>query len=344
MKDNQKYLFYISQNYSFEILRPLQDEIIKQGSKVAWFVAGNEVETNNFQAEEVVLKSVDEIIKFNPAACFVPGNVIPRFIPGIKVQVFHGLEWKKKGHFVIRECFDLYCTHGKATTTRFNELANKHQYFDVKETGWPKLDNLFNTPKEQFFSDNKPTILYAPTFSPSLTSAPFLYEKITTLVNEKKYNWLVKFHPKMDEKWVELYSKLSADNLKIIASSNINSLLQSADIMVSDTSSVIGEFALLGKPVISLNNSQPGDYLINITKAEELSKALQVALSPPDTLITAINHYADELHPYSDGKSSLRILEAVEDIQTKGKQSNKPLPKNIIRNIKQRKILNYWKL
>ncbi|MFT5297045.1 MAG: CDP-glycerol glycerophosphotransferase (TagB/SpsB family) [Colwellia sp.] len=344
MKHSQNFLFYISLNYSFEILRPLQQEIINQGNKVAWFVAGKEVNMSNFSTNELVLENIEDVIKFNPVASFVPGNVIPKFIPGIKVQVFHGLEWKKKGHFVIRDCFDLYCTHGKATTTRFNELAQKHQFFDVKETGWPKLDNLFNTPKEQYFNDNKSTILFAPTFSPSLTSAPYLYEQITALVNEKKYNWLVKFHPKMDEKWITLYSQLISDNFKIVESSNINCLLQSADCMLSDTSSVIGEFSLLGKPVISLNNSQPGNYLINITEADELPKALIVALSPPKTLIAAINDYADELHPYNDGKSSFRILEAVENILSNGKQSLKPLPLNIIRNLKQRKKLNYWKL
>ncbi|MFB1000141.1 MAG: CDP-glycerol glycerophosphotransferase family protein [Colwellia sp.] len=163
-------------------------------------------------------------------------------------------------------------------------------------------------------------------------------------MNENKYNWLVKFHPKMDEKWVKLYSKLSCDNLKIIASANINSLLQSADIMVSDTSSVIGEFALLGKPVISLNNSQPGNYLINITEAKALPRAVEAAFSPTQTLIAAINRYATDLHPYNDGLSSLRILKAVEDIQSNGKQSLKPLPRNTIRNLKQRKKLNYWKL
>jgi hypothetical protein len=343
MNNNQQYLFYISQNYSFEILRPLQREILSQGSQVAWFVAGSDVDLSNFAADEVVLNSVTDVISFNPVACFVPGNIIPRFIPGIKVQVFHGLEWKKKGHFVIRDCFDLYCTHGAATTNRFNELANQHKFFDVKETGWPKLDNLFNTPKEQYFTNNLPTILFAPTFSPALTCAPFLYEEIAALVDDKKYNWLIKFHPKMDTKWLELYAQLSSENLKIITSSNINSLLQSADIMVSDTSSVIGEFALLGKPVIAFNNSQPGDYLINITDAKELPQALTVALSPSETLILAINRYAQELHPYSDGKSSFRILEAVEDIRLNGKQAIKTLPRNIIRNLKQRKILNYWK-
>lgn len=104
--------------------------------------------------------------------------------------------------------------------------------------------------------------------------------------------------------------------------------------MVSDTSSVIGEFALLSKPVISFNNSQPGDYLINITNANELAHAIQVALSPSESLVTAIHNYANDLHPYHDGRSSLRILEAVENIQINGKESRKSLPKNIFRNLK----------
>lgn len=340
---NNKYLFYISQNYSFEILRPLQNAILKKGAQVAWFVTGNEVTLSNFNPNEIVLKAIDDAVYFNADACFVPGNIIPSFIPGLKVQVFHGLEWKKKGHFIIRECFDLYCTHGKATTERFNELANKYNFFDVMETGWPKLDNLFSTPPVSLFDDSKPIILYAPTFSPSLTSAPILFEKIKKLIDEHNFNWLVKFHPKMDITWVKAYETLAAKNFKIINTANINELLQTADIMISDTSSVIGEFSLLAKPVISFNNSDPGDYLINITQVNDLPKAIEQAFSPSDKLLGAIKQYALELHPYKDGESSERILNAVEHIINHGKKSKKALPLNLFRNLKQRLKLKYWR-
>jgi len=336
------FLFYISQNYSFEILRPLQTEIQKCGHDIAWFCQGKEVNQANFTESEVVLKTVSEVVKYNPEACFVPGNIIPNFIPGIKVQVFHGLEWKKKGHFVIRDCFDLYCTHGRATTLRFNELARKHKNFDVKETGWPKLDNLFTTPPKKFFDNNKVTLLYAPTFSPSLTSAPDLLCGIKELVAQNKYNWLVKFHPKMNRDFINEYKAIVADNYKIIDTSNINELLQSADIMISDTSSVIGEFSLLGKPVITLNNSNPGSYLINLTQANELPHAIEQALVPSAKLLKAIRHYADDLHPHNDGKSSSRILNSVEEILINGKAAAKSLPRNLFRNLKQRKNLKYW--
>ncbi|WP_286234966.1 CDP-glycerol glycerophosphotransferase family protein [Thalassotalea sediminis] len=339
----RRYLFYISQNYSFEILRPLQSEIIRQGSEVHWFVAGNKINFDFFNDDEKILTNVSAVIEYNPDACFVPGNVIPSFIPGIKVQVFHGLEWKKKGHFVIRDCFDLYCTHGEVTTSRFNKLAQKHKSFDVVETGWPKLDTLFNASVIKHFENSNPTILYAPTFSPSLTSAPILYEKIKSLSEKSHYNWLIKFHPKMADKYIADYSGISSENLKIIDTDNINVLLQSANMLISDTSSVIGEFSLLSKPVITLNNSAPGEYLIDIQSADQLDDAIKLALNPTSQLKNSIQAYAEELHPYTDGRSSARILQAVESILINGKKAPKKLPLNIIRNFKQRKKLNYWR-
>jgi len=337
------YLFYISQNYSFEILRPLQEEIRRRGDTVKWLATGNEVNLANFTDNETVVDTVADAVAYQPHACFVPGNIIPSFIPGLKVQVFHGLEWKKKGHFVIRDCFDLYCTHGAATTSRFKQLAEKHGFFDVVETGWPKLDKLFSSVPGQYFPNEKPRILYAPTFSPSLTSAPALFNEIKQRAQTGEHNWLVKFHPKMDRDWIKQYQALESGNFKVIESANINELLQWAEVMVSDTSSVIGEFSLLGKPVISVNNSAPGDYLIDIQQPEQLPQAISAAFSPPSKLMAAIDTYAEELHPYRDGLSSARILDAVENILANGKQSQKSLPLNLFRNLKQRKKLGYWR-
>ena len=342
-----RYLFYIAQNYSFEILRPLQQVILAQGDQVKWLAIGNDVTTSYFQADESVLNSIDEARAYNPDASFAPGNEIPNFIPGLKVQVFHGLEWKKKGHFIIRNFFDLYCTHGPATTSRFNRLAQQHGFFDVVETGWPKLDHLFSTPplalREQLAKQNRKIILYAPTFSPALTSAPALFEEIKRISEQFDHHWLIKFHPKMDKQWVKQYQTLIKDNVDVIETSSINQLLQTADIMVSDTSSVIGEFSLLNKATVSLNNKEPGDYLVNIQQAQQLTSAIAQAIEPSETLKSAIKAYADDLHPYSDGQAAQRILLATEHMLTHGKKASKANPLNLFRNLKQRKKLGYWK-
>ena len=345
---SKRYLFYIAHNYSFEILRPLQKVLLAQGDEVKWLAVGKEVTLSYFHSNEFVLASIDDARAYNPDASFAPGNEIPNFIPGLKVQVFHGLEWKKKGHFIIRDFFDLYCSHGPATTSRFNELAKQHQFFDVVETGWPKLDYLFTTPampiKEDLHAKNKKIILYAPTFSPALTSAPELFDEIKKLSEQNNYHWLIKFHPKMATQWLEQYKTLVKDNLQIIETSSINELLQTADIMVSDTSSVIGEFSLLNKATVSLNNKEPGDYLVNIQTAKQLEFAIELALNPSEKLKTAIKAYADDLHPYDDGQAAQRILSATEAILTNGKQAKKSKPLNLFRNLKQRKKLKYWSI
>ena len=92
----KRYLFYIAHNYAFEILRPLQQAILANGDEVKWLAVGKEVSLNYFSSEEIQLGSIDAARAFNPDASFAPGNEIPHFIPGLKVQVFHGLEWKKK--------------------------------------------------------------------------------------------------------------------------------------------------------------------------------------------------------------------------------------------------------
>jgi len=343
LKRKQKnYLFYIEHDYSYEILRPLQKEIQKQGGRVCWFLVGKQINNHLSQAEHE-LKTVEEVIEYDPQACFVPGNTIPNFIPGLKVQVFHSLEWKKKTTFRIRDCFDLYCTHGPSTTNTFNILKQKHQHFDVIETGWPKTDALFEAIPLNFPEARGPIILYAPTFSPKLTSAVELYDSIKKLSKQQLWFWIIKFHPKMNPKLVDQYRKIEGKNLKIIEQDSIAPLLKSAELMVSDTSSVIGEFALLKKPTITLNNAVPDDYIINISNHTELESAINAVLADKTAIFKEVAEYAKQLHPYYDGQSSQRVLKAVNNMSEKNLDYLKPKPKNIFRHIKMRMKLNYWR-
>ena len=206
-----KFLLFISQNYSFEILRPLQHYAWSNGDEILWIVYNNNLDTSKFNDNEHFTTDITAAINFNPDAVFAPGNIVPSFIPGLKVQIFHGFEWKKKGHFRIRECFDLYCTQGPFFTDKFESLAKNHNFFDVVETGWPKLDPLFSAPKLPLDNNKKPVVLYAPTFSPALTSVPDLFNEIIKLSRQGDYHWIVKFHPKMATEWVEKFSQQQQD-------------------------------------------------------------------------------------------------------------------------------------
>ncbi|ETX10917.1 hypothetical protein MUS1_13135 [Marinomonas ushuaiensis DSM 15871] len=343
---NKKYLFYITKNYSFEILRPLQEAILSEGDDCFWYAHGNSVNKEYFNDDEKILKTIDSVIEYEPDAVFVPGNVVPHFIPGLKVQIFHGLEHKKKGHFIIRGFFDLYCTHGPITTEKFNELADKYKSFEVIETGWPKLDPLFHTEKlTSLFENQLPCVLYAPTFSISLTSSVDLLIEIENRVKLNKENWLFKFHPKMSSDLLMPYKDMEKKyrNVVLINFESISPSLQTADILLSDTSSVIGEFLLLNKPVITYRNIKPGAELINFDVPEKLGEMISLALNPSTELQRSMVEAVKQLHPYVDGVSSFRILKAVKEMLLKENAGIKRKPWNIFRKFQQRKGHNFWK-
>ncbi|MCW8834170.1 MAG: CDP-glycerol--glycerophosphate glycerophosphotransferase [Colwellia sp.] len=344
----KRYLFYISQNYSYAILRPLQEVILARGDQAAWFLEGSEVNGKFLTVDEKRLLSIDEVQQYKAHVVFVPGNVVPDFIPGKKVGVFHGFNAGKinrrgkQDHFNIRGCFDLYCTQGPNTTEEFEKLANKHQHFSVKQTGWTALDPLFDLTKVK--QNTKPTILMCSTFSRALTCAPHLFETVKQLSASGKWQWLIQFHPKMPVEVIEQYKSLEGEHLSFIETDNVIPLLQQADVMVCDTSSVLMMFLMLNKPVVTFNNISPKDYMINISDKGRLEESIEYALSYPETLQAKVKAFIDDTHPYVDGESSQRVLDAADELLAGKNMAKKSKPLNLLRKFKMRKKLNYWKL
>lgn len=338
-------MFYVTLSYSFNVLKPIEKELLKRGHEVAWFLRpGTEAERYTAKCKQL-LKNVEEVMNYKADAMLAPGNKIPEFFPGLKVQVFHGFDSGKKGKYRIRGFFDLYCTQGPKTTRGFLKAREKNKTFDVVETGWPKLDPLFTPhPEAGQYRSDKPVILYAPTFSPSLTSTYALRDEIERLSKTRDWQWLVKFHPKVTTEEVEMYEDIQSDKLRVVHTSDVIPLLQAADVLLSDTSSILSEFALLGKTVVTLNNRQPESWMINITQPDILEPALVESLSPSPKLKAQILSHAGEVHPYTDGLSSARTVDAIEAMIEKGTQHLAKKPPNLFRKLKERKKLRYWKV
>jgi len=348
------YLFFINHLYAYSILRPLQKAIRQRGDDVAWFVQGTDA--SHLKQDEKQLTTVEQVKNYNPVAVFVPGNWVPDFFPGVKVEIFHGLandETGKKGHYRIRGLFDLYCTHAPTVTEKFKQLAQQYATFSVAETGWPKLDPLFNPalrdpgPYDDIrdrVSGNRPIVFYASTFSPSLTSAPYLIDTIKKLSTLPKWHWLVTLHPKMPEEIVEQYKAMQSDNFTFVDSSNdVLPLLQAADVMLCDTSSIALEYLLLGKPLVTFKAKVPGSHMINVENTEEIESALDRALTSPDELLQAARSFIKNLHAYTDGRSSERVLQATDDFILNQKSSLKSKPLNLWRKLQMRKRMAYYK-
>jgi CDP-glycerol glycerophosphotransferase (TagB/SpsB family) len=342
----KRYLFYIEHNYCYGVLRPLQDAIRKRGGETAWLPVGPEINAGFLRPDEQQFKNISEAIDWNPYAVLVPGNEVPSFLPGMKIEVFHGLNSGKRRrngtqyHFIIRGLFDLYCTHGPNTTVRFEELARKSGHFRVAETGWSKLDPLFNGSFPAEKSD-RPVILFASTFSPRLTAAPHVLETLKILAAKGRWNWLVNMHPKMPSEIVDSYRAIEGESLEFVENDDVAPLLARADAMLCDTSSILSEFLVLHKPVVTFRTARPADYLIDIQQADEIEAALEQALSHPPQLMEHIRRYVEETHPYRDGRSSERTLDAIDKLAESGLKGLKRKPLNLHRHWKMRRLLDY---
>jgi CDP-glycerol glycerophosphotransferase (TagB/SpsB family) len=337
----KKFLFYGSERYTLAIMRPIEVAIKARGDQVAWFFGGPGAE--DLSASDKLLTTVAAVKEWNPIAVITPNNLVPHFFPGVKVQTFHGFDAGKPRHIYIRGLFDLYCTTGPKDTDAFQQLAQKLGYFSVVETGWPKLDGFFQSlPKELPPVQQKPTVLYHSTFSPSWSAAEILYPEIKRLSQSSRWQWIVTLHPKMNPETIAKYRALENENLHFATNDNILELFPQADMMCSDTSSALTEFLLTGKPVVTFNNRRPGPQLIDIHDPKDFEPAIERALSRPAELMREIKNFGLQIHPYRDGKSADRILDAINNFIASGGKNQRAKPWNLLRKYKLRKTLGYW--
>ncbi len=344
-----RYLLYVSQVYALAVLRPLQAAIRRAGERAAWFFDGAGAEY--LRTDERRLETVQQVIEFDPHAVLVPGNSVPDFFPGAKVGVFHGFSVGKRseerGHFRIRGLFDLYCTQGSTTTPRFRQLAQRHGHFRVVETGWPKTDPLFRrsvdpNPWTAGWAEPRPLILFASTFTHSLSAARHLLPTIGELSRQGRWNWLVTLHPKTAPQIVSAFREMEGPHLRYAQTDDLVPLLLAADAMVSDTSSAVHEFLLLHKPAVTFRNACPGPHLIDVTEPADLAPAIERALTRPPALMREIVEFAHAIHPQRDGRSSERVLDATRGFidEYQGLLAKKPV--NLWRRLQLRHRLGHY--
>ena len=138
-------VLFCENKYAIDILYPIYQEALKsEDNQLLWYIHLPKIPVFPLQKEVTYTHSIQEVYDFSPEAIFVPGNIVPYYLPGVKVQVFHGYAAEKKDHWVIRRYFDTYFTQGPFFTKKFKELAVKYGDFEVVETGWPKQLSLIH--------------------------------------------------------------------------------------------------------------------------------------------------------------------------------------------------------
>jgi hypothetical protein len=337
-----RYLFYISKFYSIPIIQPVMDyldaSIVNEYVIMVSRKVDQRLREENIWQDKNIITTVEEGRLFNPDYCLSPGNYVDFRLPGIKVEIFHGIGIEKESHYEIRHFFDVYLTSGPVVTERFNKLQKKHKYFLVRETGWPKMDYIMKYPHEKIrekynFPENKKIILYAPTFSEKLQSGDDLLPIIPGIINADEI-WLIKFHEFMDKKIVESIRNNYKENLQLVDTYDITPYLYIADVMISDTSSVLYEFMALDKPVITYRTLSRTDKGIDIQNPDELRSALDRTFADPGEYSPLRKGNLSEVNPYLDGMIAQRVVFTLNNIVTNDELPKKKKPLNLFRKMR----------
>lgn len=344
-----RYVFFVSAAYCYGIYRPIQELIWQRGEEVAWFFVDGV--TPALTEKEHLLENEQTVKAYAPDVVFGAADWVPHYFPGLKVMLFHGMAINKRAdandvHYKIRDWYDLYCTHAEQDTKIFEKLAKQHQNFYVRKTGWPKLDSLI---KQKSTSNNASsavkTLFFASTFSPDITCAPFIADELKRISLEEGWHIIATLHPLMDSNTVNKFRSLAADNFTFLPpEADLYPAMLKADVMLCDTSSIMYEFMFLNKPVVTMNTRNPGPFLTNVTRVEDVFSAIQTVQTNAQQQLLAAQIECKKLNEFNDGNSSARVLDAIEEIlSSKLLPSLKPKPLNLIRKLKLRKRLNYWK-
>jgi CDP-glycerol glycerophosphotransferase (TagB/SpsB family) len=346
------YLLFASERYALPILQPLAQVLQAAGHGVhAWFVDGAAGATLPPPVRMIGLR---EAVALKPRAVFSAANWVPGFVTGAKVQLFHGFNVEKRsdqrGHFRVRGLFDLYCTQGPATTAPFQALAAQAGHFAVVETGWRAHSRrgaaiVAEQRIELRPAGSRPVVMFASTFTERLSAAPHLFDAIAAEVARGDRYWLLTLHPKCPPELFQRYRSLAGPNATFFETEQLVTAQRAADVLLADTTSVVSEFVVQRKPVVTFRNRAPKPHMLDFDDPAKLPEMLERAFAPTPELEHALAAYADAIHPYRDGRSSERVLAATDDLLRGdlGRLRRKPLS-TWLRRLQIRRQLGYWGL
>ena len=259
--------FYVAYPYYYPHFIPI-GKVFEQNGCEVFYILSDKQNTDNmkFIAEENNLKyhlGVEHLYDKKADVIFFANPFDDtQNINAVTVFLEHGIGTKSNSFYNAIEYFDIYLVEG---IQKYTTLLNLYptQKDKLAQVGFSKFDEILNKQseyKETIFKkynldQSKKTILYAPTFFPSsiekmADNFPNEFPDCNILVKphyltyeRKKYkNQLKKF-----EKWANY------ENCTILPLTEYNLVpfLAIADVMISDESSAMFEFAALNKPVVS---------------------------------------------------------------------------------------------
>jgi len=226
--------------------------------------------------------------------------------------------------------------------SRFERLQEMYPNNEFKDVGYAKLDPLFNDEEPELsiedlgLDPNKPSILYAPTFFPSSIECfsknwPQEMQQYNLIIKPHFFSLTKRKYAKQ-RKLIDHWATYSNVYIAPISAYSLLPFMNIANIMMSEVSSAVFEFAAMDKPVVwcdfyhvRWSYRGPLKYRLNKRLDEDLAifhKLCERAESPraiksvveecinkPDKKSAARKKITLDMVGVTDGKCSERIVE-----------------------------------
>lgn len=245
----------------------------------------------------------------------------------IKIGMTHGAyNFKKLISPKYYNAFDLYLF---TSETKLKE-AQEAGIHSGAAVGYSKLDRAFSGKnidlnayqKKLNLDKSRKTIIFSSTWDKKGYSAiDMWYKDIGKLT--AKYNVLVTLHPWVTKEKMERIK--NTPGVKYIEDKDILPYLMLSDVMVGDTSSILGEFCALDKPLITFEIPLVGrmteetrkmltDISFRVKSFEKLENILPQALANPELHQEKRAKYNNIMFDQLDGKASERAVKKIKKI------------------------------
>lgn len=203
----------------------------------------------------------------------------------------------------------------------------------VKILGLPRTDLLFDKGaleerRADFFGQypnliGKKLVLYAPTFRDQEADEPKVYLDVDKMARDLSDEYVIglRLHPFVASRFV-MTEDYQGKVVNFSSYDNLNTLLMATDILITDYSSIIFEYCVLGRPMLffacdleefsdhgrgfyrDYKEYVPGPVL-------ETTEELIEVIKKEDYKLHKLQSFFEESYLYTDGESSKRVAEYV---------------------------------
>jgi hypothetical protein len=128
-------------------------------------------------------------------------------------------------------------------------------------------------------------------------------EPIPRNIASGEHYWQLTPHPKADEDTISLYRALPGPNAEFFDAQDLVDGMRISDVQVSGTHSLVSEFIVQGKPVVTFRYRVSKSSMLDISRPGRPDSALRHAIDLPEQL-------RSEIHSCRGGRSGERVLAA----------------------------------